>query len=134
MPLSLIALWPCMHGSRGGPDPPLLHRTKNYKAIGFLSNTTLDPLNITKLPANINVRPSSALKWSFSGGPIFARFQWYLDPLSPHQLKNIKNKQKKRQSWSPLTTFSGSVHTVKPVLNSHSKDDQLNRLARLNIA
>ena len=40
-----------MGGSRrgaGDPDPP--PPTVNHKTIGFLSNTGLDPLKITKLP------------------------------------------------------------------------------------
>ena len=39
----------CMRGSRGGrgSGPPL----KNHKNIGFLINTCLDPLKITKLPS-----------------------------------------------------------------------------------
>ena len=34
-------------GGTGGPDPP---SREKYKNIGFLSNTGLDPLKITKLP------------------------------------------------------------------------------------
>ena len=33
-------------GGKGGPDPQ-----RNHKNIGFLSNTGLDPLKITKLPS-----------------------------------------------------------------------------------
>ena len=37
-------------GGAGGPDPPPPPQ-KNHKNIGFLSNTGLDPLKITKLPS-----------------------------------------------------------------------------------
>ena len=44
-------------------------------------------------------RPASETKWRFAGGPIMARFLWYLDPLSPHQgkkvIKKVKRKRKK---------------------------------------
>ena len=43
-------VWICMCGSRGGgrgSGPPL----NNRKNIGFLSNTGLDPLKITKMPS-----------------------------------------------------------------------------------
>ena len=47
-------------GGTGGPDPPPL---ENYKNIGFLSNTSPDPLKITKLPINHSMlghlRPAS---------------------------------------------------------------------------
>ena len=42
----------------------------------------------TKLPA-FNVGPP--FKWCFSGVPMMAHFLWYMDPISPHQLKK-KNK------------------------------------------
>ena len=35
------------------------------------------------------------LIWRFAGWPMMARLQWYLDPLSPHQLK------KNHQIWTP---------------------------------
>ena len=42
-------------GGTGGPPPPL----KNHKNIGFLSNTGLDPLKITKLQS----QHSMAFSW-----------------------------------------------------------------------
>ena len=43
-------------------------------------------------------------KWRFPGGPMMARFKWYFDHLSPHQLKNIVKVR------PPLTKVSGSAH------------------------
>ena len=68
-----------MRGSRGGggwqgfltPPPPL----KNYKNIGFLSNTGLDPLKnhkATKLA--FNVGQSSAFRWRADNGPLLVVF------------------------------------------------------------
>ena len=78
--------------SRGGvrgSRPPL----KNHKNIGFLSNTGLDPLKITKLPSQHSIlghhqhTRETPFKWHFTGGPMMARLLWYLDPPSPHQPK-----------------------------------------------
>ena len=44
-----------------------------------------------------------------------ARLQWYLDPLSPHQLKKQTKKQR-CLSWTPLTKLSGSAHEYLPSL------------------
>ena len=44
-------------------------------------------------------------KWGFAGGPMIARLKWYLDPSSPHQLKNKVVKVE-----PPLTKLSGSMH------------------------
>ena len=58
-------------GGAGGLDPP-------EKNIGFLSNTGLDPLKITKLPSQHSMlghhRPTSEapFKWHFAGGPMMA--------------------------------------------------------------
>ena len=84
---------PTMRGSRGGtggPDP-----LKNYKNIGFLSNTGPDPLNNHKKnkPA-FNVGPSlarqqntieMAFRWQANDGPLLVVFG------SPH-LKKQTNK------------------------------------------
>ena len=58
-------------------------------------------------------------KWSFAGGPMMARLQWYMDPRSSHKLK--KNNLVK--VVPPLTKLSGSAHdnhlfycTIKLVL------------------
>ena len=36
-------------------------------------------------------------KWRYAGGPMMARLKWYLDPPTPHQLKN------RCQGWTRLT-------------------------------
>ena len=62
--------------------PPSLD---NPKATGFLSNTSPDPPKIIKLPSQHSVnghhRPASEtpFKWRFAGGPMMARFKYYLD-------------------------------------------------------
>ena len=62
-----------MHKSRvGGQDTPL----KDYKAIGFFSNTGPDPLKTRKTD-----------KPAFNVWHIMVIFWWLLDPLSP--LKKI---------------------------------------------
>ena len=59
-----------------GPDPPPL---KNHKNIGFLRNTGLDPLKITKLPSHHSMfghhrhASETPFKWCFAGGPMMAR-------------------------------------------------------------
>ena len=61
-------------GDRGS-GPPL----KNHKNIGFLSNTGLDLLNITKLPIQHSMlghhrhASETTFKWRFAGGPMMAR-------------------------------------------------------------
>ena len=90
-----------MCGSRGGggaggltPFPP-----ENHKNKGFLINTGVDPLKITKLQSQNSMlghhRPASEtpFKWRFAGGPMMARFFWILFPL-------IK-KKKRCQSCTP---------------------------------
>ena len=60
---------------------------KNHKNVGFLSNTGPDPLKSTRLPSQHSMldhhRPASEtpFKWCFAGGPMMARFYWYLDSL-----------------------------------------------------
>ena len=78
-----------MRGSKGGgggdPDPLLMIR----KSIGFLSNTVQDPLKIPKLSREHLMlsrhwhASDTPFEWRFAGGPIEARFEWYLVPLSP---------------------------------------------------
>ena len=67
-----------MRGSRGGtggPDPQ-----ENHKAIGFLSNTGPDPMEVTKLPSQHSMlghhRPATEapFEWRFAGGPMIALF------------------------------------------------------------
>ena len=99
--MSLLKLfWKCTsadpegqgQGIRTTPPPP-----KNHKAIGFLSNTGPDPLENHKATKTaFNVGPSSArqrnaiemaFRWWGDDDPLLVVF--VLDPLSPHQLKNI---------------------------------------------
>ena len=62
-------------GGTGGPDPPPL---KNHKNLGFLSNTGLDSLKITKLPRQHLMfdhhrhASETPFKWRFAGGPMMA--------------------------------------------------------------
>ena len=64
-----------LRGKTGGPDPPL----ENHKAIGFLINTGVDPME-NQLPWQHSMlghhRPTSEtpLKWRFAGGSMMARF------------------------------------------------------------
>ena len=47
---------------------------------------------------------------------MMVHFLWFLDPLSPHRLKN-----KCQLGWTPLTIFSGSVHgAICTIMNSHA--------------
>ena len=65
--------------------PPL----KNHNTIGFPSNTGPDPQKNHKVtkPA-LNIGPSHVRQdRRFVGGPMLARLWWYLDRLSPHQLR-----------------------------------------------
>ena len=61
-------------------------------------------------------RPASEtpLKWRFASGPMMARFNWYLDPLSPHQIKKKERKEEKNvvRIEPPVTRteLSGSAH------------------------
>ena len=91
---------------------------KNHKNIGFLSNTGLDPLKITKLPNQHSMlghhrhASETSIKWRFAGGSMMARLKWYLDPPSPHQLKKQQQKKEKNPSKldHPLTKLCGSAH------------------------
>ena len=46
-------------------------------------------------------------KWPFADGQMLARLLWYLDPLSPHQLKKLSKLD------PPLIKLSGSAHEVE---------------------
>ena len=97
-----------IRGSRGPGSGDSDHTPppKNHKAIWFLSNTGPDPLENHKATKTaFNVGPSSA-RWWGDDDPLLVVF--VLDPLSPHQLKNIyKNVVK---IGPPLTKLSGSTH------------------------
>ena len=100
-----------MGGSRGGGDRGSGTPLKNHRNIGFLCNTGLYPLKITKLPSQNSMvahhrhASETPLKWRFAGGPMMAQLKRYLDPLSPNQLK--KNVIK---FGPPLTKLSGFAH------------------------
>ena len=72
-----------MRGSSGGEG--VRNPTETSQNIGFLSNTSLDPLKNHKAtkPA-FNVGPLSArqrnAKWRFAGMPMMARLKRCLDP------------------------------------------------------
>ena len=70
---------PCADPEEGtGSGPPPLPRLENYKNIGFLSNTGLDPLKITELPSQHSMlghhRPASEtpFKLRFAVGSLMA--------------------------------------------------------------
>ena len=87
-----------MRGSRGGwgrgSGPPL----ENHKAIEFLINTGTDPMEnyeATKPAFNVGLSSASnetSFKCRFADGPMVARFEWYLDSLSSHQLRKKQHK------------------------------------------
>ena len=101
-------------GHRGsGPSP------ENYKAIGFVSNTGLDPLEnqkATKLPSQHSILghhwPASEtpLKWRFAAGRMLARFWLHFNPLSsPHQ--RTPPPPEKKQTLSDWSS-PGSAHVL----------------------
>ena len=100
-----------MGGSRGGGGGGGGRGSvKNHKNIGFPSNTRPYPLKNHKVtkPA-FNVWPSSdsetPFKWRFAGGSMLARLWWYLDRLSPHQLR----KKTVVKGGPPQAKLSGSA-------------------------
>ena len=86
-----------MCGSRGGQGartpPPPPEKSPKYRV--FLAILVRIPCNTTNLPSQHSMlghhrsASKTPLKWRFADGPMMARLYWYLDPLSPHQLKNI---------------------------------------------
>ena len=60
---------------------------KNHKFIGFPSNTSPDPLKITKLPSQHSMWAiiGPPVKPYFNGRHIIARFWWFLEPPSPEK-------------------------------------------------
>ena len=78
-----------------GPDPP-----KKNKNIGFLSNTGLDLLKISKLPSQHSMlghhrHASETFRWRAGDGPLIV-------VLGSSLPSSTKNKTKKRcQSWTP---------------------------------
>ena len=74
----------------GGPDPH--PPKKKIQKIGFLSNTCLDALKITKLSSQNSMvghhwhASQPPFKCRLAGGPMMARLYLHLDPSSPHNL------------------------------------------------
>ena len=100
-------------GARG-PDPP--PSEKNTQKIGFLIALLVwIPYKTTKRTSQHSVlvhhQPASKtpFKWRFAGGPMMARLYWYLDPLSPNQLKE------RQKVGPPLKKLSGSAHAYQQV-------------------
>ena len=98
-------------GSRGrdrGSGPPPL---KNHNTIKFPSNIGPDPLKnhkVTKPASNVG------LSMVRHGGSMLAHLWWYLDRLSPHQLrKNVVKVE------PPLAKLSGSVQDAQTLLSLH---------------
>ena len=101
-----------MGGSRegtGDPDPPP-PPLKNHKNIGFLCNTGLDPLKITKLtsqhsklgnhqwPASERDTISMAFRWWAYDGPFIAVFG--------SSIPSSTKEKKSYQIWTPsVKTF-----------------------------
>ena len=99
-------------GSRGGGGgagvrtPPL----KNHNTIGFPSNTGLGPLIISRLPSQHSMLDHQRYdsETPFVGGPMLARLWWYLDRLSPRQLR-----KKRCQSRSPSPKKQENIPRVE---------------------
>ena len=123
--------WADPEGEDSGFGPP---PQKNHKAKGFLSNTCPDLLKIAKLPSQHSMlghrQPGIEMPCNsrFAGVPMMAYFQWYLDPLSPHQQINVA------RVGPPLTKFSGSAHVVEFIKNKFRERDKLQCFAENFIA
>ena len=119
--LSLTVHVRIQRGNRGSgpPPPPPPPRPKNHKNIGFLSNTGLDPLKITKLPSQNSMlghhrhASEKPFQWRIIG-PLIVVFRSSL----PHQLKKQKRKKETVKVDHPLTKLSGSAHAVKAKANT----------------
>ena len=123
-----------MRGSRGegivGRDPP-----ESYKFIGFLSNTCLDLLNITKLPSQHSI-------WVIIGPPAGRHFNGVLlgandGPLIVVFGSSLPLLTKKTcQSWTPSdkiflirarnSSFFLSKMIAKPRMNTKYWDQTQN--------
>ena len=94
-----------IQGGGGGQGVRIPENSQHHR-VSFLAILVRIPWKITKLPSQHSMlglnRPASETqcKWRFAGWPIRARFKWCLDPLSPHQRKQIK-QTKRGQSWTP---------------------------------
>ena len=109
-------------GGTGSPDPPPPPPPlKNHKNIGFLSNTGLDPLKITKLPSKHSMlghhwhASETPFKWLLLAVRLWPAYSgiWIgLDPLSP--------KKKPCHSWIPSDKTFWICAWIKHWLASHT--------------
>ena len=78
-------------------EPGLRLKKNTHKIKGFLA-ILVRPEKITKLPSQQSMlghhwhASETPFKWRFAGGPMMARFYWYLDSPSPHQHKKTLSK------------------------------------------
>ena len=73
-------------GGTGGPDPPWIKSQKYRVSKQYWSGS---PEKSQGYKANIHgwAIIGTPAKRRFAGGTMMARLSWYLDPLSPNQLK-----------------------------------------------
>ena len=75
---ALVQARPCVDPEGGGGGTGDRTPMENYKNIGFLSNTGLGPLRITKLPIQHSVlgphrsTSETPFEWRFAGGLLMA--------------------------------------------------------------
>ena len=96
--------------NRGSGPPPL----KNRKNIGFLSNTGLEPLKITKLASKHHrLASETPYKSRFGGGSMLARLKWCVFGLVWILPPLLKEKQIVKVG-PLLAKLSGSAHDTNP--------------------
>ena len=106
-----------MDGSRGESGVP-----KNYKNIGFLCKTGMDPLqNHKATQAAFDVWPSSARQrnaiymafhWRADDGLFIAVFGSYSPSSTKKKTHKKQNKKNVIKFGPPVTKLSGSAHAV----------------------
>ena len=77
-------------GDNRGSAPLSRKITKLYGSLAILVHI---PSKITKLPTQHSMLSHHRPAGLAGGGMMMARFKWYLDPLSPHQLKQQKKEK-----------------------------------------
>ena len=89
----------------GGMDPPERSQKKVFLAIlAPIPWKIAKPLGQNSMLDHHSDASEAPFEWRFPGGPMMARFKWYFDNLSSHQLKNIVKVR------PALTKVSGSAH------------------------
>ena len=90
--------------------PPL----KNYKNIGFLSNTGPDPLKLTKLPSQHSMlgHHRHASETPFNGVSLAGR--WWPVYICIWIIHSLHQQKKNVNVRPPLTKLSGSAHEKYP--------------------